>query len=321
MNSDMEDNEKGLTGSSARDARDARASLIGAGSKAPVLRAFTVCTGLVHLGSGIATLVLKADRKVPLFETWVAWPSSAQRHVVATNKFITGSEHVGSFSFQGLVVAFFFLSGIFQTIPAVVTPIWRWQLKLLLERNVQPLRWLEYSASASVMFVLFTLLNGTMNVYMIVTVFALSFVMMILGLVSESSAYFQRTVEYLSNGKIKRNALDFFLPHVLGWVPFAALWSLIFRSFVVGISHGSTKPPMWVYVLFSSQIGIMGCFGANQLAQLVDLFKVRASDFERQAYIALRTEYIYVTLSLTAKSLLAWVLYWGMKAQGSTRYD
>lgn len=318
MISDAEDDEKGLASSSAREAR---ASMVGAGAKAPILRTFTACIGLLHLGSGIATLVLKKDRKVPLFETWVAWPSSAERQVAATNKFTLGSDHVGSISFEGLVVAFFFLSAIFQTIPAFVTPIWRWQLWLLMERNVQPIRWLEYSASASVMFVLFNLLNGTMNLYLIVTVFALSFVMMVLGLVSESSAYFQRTVEYLSNGKVKRNALDFFLPHVLGWVPFVTLWALIFRSFVVGISHGSTKPPMWVYILFSSQIGIMACFGANQLAQLVDLYKVRASDFERQTRIALRTEYIYVTLSLTAKSLLAWTLYWGMRSQGSARYE
>lgn len=320
MNSDVEDDEKGLTASSAREAREARATLVGTGAKAPILRAFTACTGLVHLGSGIATLVLNKDRKVPLFETWLAWPSSAQRQVDATNKFITGSNYSGSISFEGLVASFFFLSAIFQTVPALVTPIWRWQLKLLLERNVQPLRWLEYSASASVMFVTFFILNGNQNVYLIVTAFALSFVMMMLGLVSEASAYFQRTVEYLSNGKMKRNALDYFLPHVLGWVPFGILWGLIYRSFVFGISHGSSKPPMWVYIVFASQIGIMAAFGANQLWQIVDLFYVRASDFERQAKIALRTEYIYVTLSLTAKSMLAWVLYWGFVSMGNTTY-
>jgi len=320
MNSDAEDDEKGLTASSAREAREARASLVGAGAKAPILRAFTACTGLVHLCSGVATLVLNKDRKAPLFEPWLSWPSSEERKVAATNKFITGSKYAGSISFEGLVVAFFFLSAIFQTVPALVTPIWRWQLKLLLERNVQPIRWLEYSASASVMFVLFSLLNGIQNVYLLVTVFALSFVMMMLGLVSEASTYFQRTVEYLSNGKMKRNALDYFLPHVLGWVPYTVLWALIYRSFVFGISHGSSKPPMWVYIVYVSQIGIMAAFGANQLWQLVDLFYVRAGDFERQAKIALRTEYIYVTLSLTAKSLLAWVLYWGFVSMGNTTY-
>jgi hypothetical protein len=52
----------------------------------------------------------------------------------------------------------------------------------------------------------------------------------------------------------------------------------------------------------------------------VDLFYVRAGDFERQAKIALRTEYLYVLLSLTAKSMLAWVLYTGFRASGSTTY-
>jgi hypothetical protein len=327
MNSDIEDDEKGLTGSSAREARETRASLVGAGAKAPILRTFTACTGLVHLGSGIATIVLNKDRKVPLLETWLAWPSSAERQVASTNKFITGSNYVGSISFEGLVAGFFFLSAIFQTVPALVTPIWRWQLKLLLERNVQPIRWLEYSASASVMFLTFFILNGNQNVYLLVAAFALSFVMMMLGLVSEASTYFQRTVEYLSNGKMKRNALDYFLPHVIGWVPFAVNWSLIYRSFVVGIAHGKpgvsnnyAKPPTWVYIVFASQIGIMAAFGANQLWQLVDLFYVRAGDFERQAKIALRSEYVYVLLSLSAKSLLAWVLYWGFVSMGNTTY-
>jgi|688.fasta_scaffold02105_12 hypothetical protein len=321
MNSYAEDDENGLTG------RDAAASLGGENFKAPILRAFTVCTGLVHLGSGIATLVLNQDKKAPLFEPWLAWPSRAERLNAETNQFIPGSKYAGSISFQGLVAAFFFLSFAFQTIPALVNPIWRWQLGLLLERNIQPLRWLEYSVSASVMFLIFFILNGQQNVYLLVTVFALSFVLMMLGLVSEASAYFQRTVEYLSNEKKKRNALDFFLPHVLGWVPFTVLWALIFRSFVMGINHGKNsassdyaKPPWWVYGVFGSQIILMGLFGANQLWQLVNLYNVRASNFKRQAEIALRSEYVYVFLSLTAKSILAWFLYGGFRSMGSTKY-
>jgi hypothetical protein len=264
---------------------------------------------------------------VPLFEYWTAWPSDADRQNALTNKFLTGTKYAGSISLSALVAAFFFLSFGFQTIPALVTPIWQWQLKLLVQRNVQPFRWLEYSISASVMFLIFFTLNGSQNLHLIVCVFALAFVMMMLGLVSEASAYYQRTISFLSADKIKRQPVDFFLPHVLGWVPFGVLWGLIYRSFVIGITRGTSggsgdfaRPPSWVYIVFASQIGIMAMFGANQLWQLVRLYRVRASDFEAQAKIALRSEYIYVALSLTAKSLLAWILFGGISAMGSTTY-
>ena len=92
------------------------------------------------------------------------------------------------------------------------------------------------------------------------------------------------------------------------------------RQFELNINHSSSKPPGWVYALYSTQIIIMALFGANQLWQTIDLYRVRAGDSARQARIALRTEYIYVTLSLTAKSVLAWVLYSGFRATRSTRY-
>ena len=104
------------------------------------------------------------------------------------------------------------------------------------------------------------------------------------------------------------------------------LWGIIYRSFLLNaqggdsLSAGKQRPPFWVYILYSTQIVIMGLFGLNQLWQQVDLFYVRAGDFARQARIARRTEYLYVMLSLSAKSVLAWVLYFGMRAQGKTSY-
>lgn len=333
------DDEQGLAQPTRREALQASGSAgnpsspqlptddVGPNPKAPYLRGFTICTGLVHLGSGVATLILRQDKKVPLFEPWLAWPSAAERSDPLTNKFITGNKYAGSISFEGLVASFFFLSATFQVLPALWDVSWHWLINLLFERNVQPIRWVEYSASASVMFLMFFLLNGGQNLPLLICVFALSFVMMILGLVSEASAYFQRTIEYLSNGKQKRQPLDYFLPHILGWVPFGILWGLIFRAFVLGTNHGRpgvsndyAKPPWWVYAVFSGQVGLMALFGANQLWQQYSLYTVNVADFTKQARIALRTEYIYVALSLTAKSMLAWVLYFGMRSQGDTAY-
>jgi hypothetical protein len=294
--------------------------------RAPVLRTFTVLTGIVHLVSAIATLVLNVDKMVPASESYMSWPSSAARANPETNVFTFGKTDAGKISFKGLVAAFFFLSAIFQIVSAVFTPVWEWLLSLLLHRNVQPLRWFEYSISASVMFLIAFLLNGASDVHKLVLVFSLSFLMMALGLVAECYTYFQRELEYVSNGKNKRHPVDYFLVHVVGWVPFVTLWGITFRSFLLNaqggdsLSAGKQRPPFWVYILYSTQIVIMGLFGLNQLWQQVDLFYVRAGDFARQARIARRTEYLYVLLSLSAKSVLAWVLYFGMRAQGSTSY-
>ena len=288
--------------------------------RAPVLRTFTIVTGLVHLGSGIATIVLHVDKKVPLNEPYLGWPSRKEMDDPALNRFTLGTHPAGQVSFLAMVSAFFFLSAGFQIIPALVPQLWEPLLELLLERNIQPFRWLEYSISASLMFMIAAILNGTFDAQKIAYVFVLSFVMMMLGLGSEMSTYFQRQLEFLSNGKLKRNVTDYFFLHVLGWVPFGTLWGIQMRQFQLNINHSSSHPPSWVYVLYSTQIIIMALFGGNQLWQHVDLYRTRAGDSARQARIALRTEYVYVTLSLTAKSVLAWVLYSGFRAQQSTKY-
>jgi hypothetical protein len=281
--------------------------------RAPNLRAFTIVTGLVHLASAIATIVLHLDRKADINEPYMAWPTSTQKY------FAIGTKPAGQMSFLGVVSSFFFLSAVFQLVPALITPMWKWLLALLLERNVQPLRWVEYSISASVMFMAFALLNGTFDAHKLVLFFSLSFVLMFLGLASEISGSLQRRLEESSNGKHKRNAVDYFFLHVLGWVPFITLWGITFRQFA---NNNAATPghraPDFVYVLYSLMVLIMGLFGFNQLWQTVNLYYVRVEDTARQAKIALRTEYLYVLLSLTAKSVLAWVLFWGFKSQGNS---
>ena len=131
--------------------------------KAPLLRAFTICTGLVHLGSAIATIALHIDKKAPLEEPFLGWPSRTQMDDPTLNRFSTGTHPAGQVSFLAMVSAFFFLSAGFQIIPAFVPQIWEFQTGLLLERNVQPLRWIEYSVSASLMFMISAILNGTFD--------------------------------------------------------------------------------------------------------------------------------------------------------------
>ena len=83
--------------------------------------------------------MLHKDKKVPLNEPYLGWPSRSQMTNSTLNHFTTGTHPAGEVSYKGLVASFFILSFLFQTLPAIIPPVWKWLVGTLLERNVQPL--------------------------------------------------------------------------------------------------------------------------------------------------------------------------------------
>jgi hypothetical protein len=264
------------------------------------LQYYTAFTACIHLISAILVLVIMKgkDMKVPLNEPFLAWPTHVQQQNPATNYFTTGTQAAGSLRVKPLIASFFFLSFGFQACAA-----WFWkQYAAHLDTNRAALRWCEYSLSASVMFVILFLLNGTLDAQKIALACGLSFCMMAFGWLAEESMYASLQLD-------SRSAVRWFIPHTVGWVPFAVLWGVLIREFTVNLSHDFAKPPPWIYTLYASQSILMFFFGGNQLWQAISLF--RTSDARAVKRIARRTEAAYITLSLFAKTGLCWVLFWG----------
>lgn len=125
------------------------------------LRYWTGATACVHLGSGVAVLVLVSgggrDMVIPLNEPFLSWPTRVQQANPATNYFATGTQGAGNIQLGLLIATFFLLSFLFQ---ACAAAFWS-QYSRQLETNRAALRWCEYGISASIMFVILFLLNGT----------------------------------------------------------------------------------------------------------------------------------------------------------------
>jgi hypothetical protein len=117
------------------------------------------------------------------------------------------------------------------------------------------------------------------------------------------------------------NWLEFVAPHLIGWVPYAAIWFVLFHKFQLANDHSTDPAPKWVFGFYWFNVGIFSSFGFNQTLQMRRLFKLKlksateAEDSMRR--IAVQHELAYVCLSVSAKVVTAIFLFTGMLANKS----
>jgi hypothetical protein len=188
--------------------------------------------------------------------------------------------------FAWCVTAFLFLSAAAHWI--IASPkVYEWYREnLKRERNYA--RWIEYSVSSSIMIVLIAMLTGISEVTAIGALFAVNATMILFGLLQEH-------YESPGNGR--------WLPYWFGVFAGAVPWLLIG---VYLVSPGiAAQPPTFVYVIFISLFIFFNSFALNMVLQYRK--KGKWADY-------LYGEKVYVFLSLTAKSLLAWQVFGGTLA-------
>ena len=206
-----------------------------------------------------------------------------------------------------LIVSFHILSFLFQ-ISAGLTdlckkPICGYKYSQIILTNKNPLRFIEYSSSASIMLVCISLLNGITDLDLIVCISVLTAMCQIMGLV----------VELVEDLKVK------LILHLCGWVQFITAYAIIFRAFFNSIiKSNSTNPPEFVYVIVFSLFMLYGCFGFVQLSELILELKCFDKIQTNKIISKIRIngkinpklkEITYVILSLTAKLLLGWLIF------------
>lgn len=130
-----------------------------------------------------------------------------------------------------MVVAFFMLSFLFQ-IPCVF-PDTAWTRRVNFEVykgwlsvGVQPLRFLEYSISSTVMILVIALLCGQTDLWLLMAIAGCNWSCMIFGLLSEQ--IMRLRAEPLQLGT---NFLGNVGAHLAGWVPFVIVWTIITSQF------------------------------------------------------------------------------------------
>ena len=232
---------------------------------------FNIVAGLTLALEGALMLVLSNTLALPITASYLTSDPVAVRGP-------TMPERLFSLPIGPTVAVFLLLAAADHLV--VASPgAHRWYARGL-DRRSNYARWIEYSLSASIMIVLIGLFVGIRDLAAVVAVFAVNTAMILFGLLMERQ---QRP------GSADWSA--FWFGSLVGVVP----WVL------VGIYlAGAPQVPGFVYAITATQFVLFFSFAVNMALQYKEVGRWRDYAFG---------EVSYITLSLVAKSLLAWLIF------------
>jgi len=241
------------------------------------LRKFNIIAGFLHLTQAIAVLLLSKEFTLPISGSFLAFDPATQS-LEPTTKVLF------DLSLPLLIAIFLFLSAAAHF---TIATVYNKRYNAQLARGINVARWIEYALSASVMIVAIALLVGIYDAMSLVMLFALVAIMNLLGLVME--VHNQTTK--------KTNWLSYWIGCLAGVIP----WVVIAFALWLGANNGSTAPS-FVYWIFVSIFIFFNAFAINMVLQ----YK-KVGPWKDYLY----GEFVYIVLSLVAKSLLAWQVFAG----------
>ena len=179
----------------------------------------------------------------------------------------------------GPAVAVFLLLAALDHALVASPPLLRWYERGL-DRHTNYARWIEYSISASIMVVLVAMFTGIRDVAALSAIFAANSAMILFGLLMERQQ--------------RPGAADwtaFWCGSAVGVVPWGVIAFYVSRT---------PSVPGFVYGIIVAQFVLFFSVAANMALQYAQVGRWRSY---------LQGEVVYIVLSLTAKSLLAWLIF------------
>ena len=258
------------------------------------LTRYTLVAGLLHLFSAISLTAILVQVEVqgyfPVTAPWMDGPPGFK----PGDKFPNESGELVAFpapvtvelftiNLGGAIIAFLLLSAIFHFL--IISPWFKKRYFDGLANTHNYFRWTEYSLSSSIMITSIMLLNGFTDFAGLIAVFAVNASMILFGALQEK-------YEKPGNGK----GLPFIMGCMTGVVP----WIIIFISVFRPGYEGENEIPGFVYGIIVTIFIAFNTFAINQALQYKQVGKW--SNY-------LRGEATYITLSLVAKSALAWQIF------------
>ena len=152
---------------------------------------------------------------------------------------------------------------------------------LLQNRNYG--RWIEYFFSSSIMIVLISQITGISDIAALLAIFGINASMILFGALQE---------KYEKPGK--PSLLPFWFGSFAGIIPWIAI---VIYVWAPGLT---VSPPGFVYGIIVSLFVFFNCFAVNMILQYKQVGSWRDYLFG---------EKVYIVLSLTAKALLAWQVF------------
>ena len=241
---------------------------------ASTIRRYNLIAGVFHFLQMCIVIALSNDFSLPIVARYMSGPPGS-----------TFAEPITLLDTPvGLAVAIFLgLSAFFHFLVASPQFFPRYAAGLAQSRNY--FRWVEYSISSSVMIVLIAQICGVSDVVALVSIFGVNASMILFG-------WLQEKYETPGNGG--------WIPFIFGCIAGIIPWlGLLFYVLAIG-GPGDTKAPAFVYGIVISLFVLFNTFAIVQYLQYKKVGKW--SDY-------IRGEKTYITLSLVAKSALAWQIF------------
>jgi len=241
------------------------------------LRRWNISMGALHAVQALLVLFLANDFALPVTATFLTDAPGANAPEI-TKLF--------EIRIAWGVAAFLFLSAAAHWIIASPRVFGWYRKNLLRDRNYA--RWIEYALSSSLMVVLIATLPGITDVAALGAIFGVNAAMILFGLLME---------HYETPGM--PDWLSYWFGVLAGAVPWIVIGVYIWGPG----SEGS--PPTFVYAIFATLFVFFNSFAINMVLQYRKTG--RWADY-------LFGEKVYIVLSLTAKSALAWQVFGGTLA-------
>ena len=251
------------------------------------LRRFNLIMGALHLLQGLIMLFLATSviQNIAEFK-----PSITQVYLafnVQTQSLDVVSKVLFELPFGILVASFLLLSAAAHGLISIPKSLNN-QYNADLEKGINQFRWFEYALSSSVMIVLIATLFGIYDIASLILIFILNASMNLFGLV----------MEQLNSGKEKGNVN--WGPFV--WGSFAGLGPWIAILLYMFGNGNFDQVPWFVWAIVGTYFVAFNTFPVNMVLQYMKVGKWK--DY-------IYGEKFYITLSLVAKSILAWLVLFG----------
>jgi hypothetical protein len=245
------------------------------------LRRYNVVAGFLHLiqAVGLGYVLTLLDNQI-LFPTTLDYPTGPPGFDLPTDRVVLFEINLGAG-----VVAFLALSALFHFL--ISSPTFFPRYKAGLEKNHNYFRWVEYSLSSSIMIWLIAQLTGVSDFAALVGIFAVNASMIFFGALQEK-------YETPGNGK----GLPFIFGSMTGIVP----WLIIIVFTIQPGGENAAEIPGFVYGIIVALFLFFNTFAFNQAFQYKQL-----GPWKNYLY----GEAAYITLSLVAKTILAWQVFSG----------
>lgn len=287
---------------------------------------------ILHLISSIAILSISRVNKIsycfPLrisYPSWdIAYPGEPCFSTVGGNfnectlTFVR--KHVSSLEVTTLLFIFTLLSGFAHAFLVYKADYY---MQLMREKG-NWVRWIEYSWSASIMIIIIGVIVGIDDLYSIMFLFSVMWLVNMCGLLQDWNIQFisprisgavekqgllegfYKKEDFVSVDEgLKRHPVVIYAPTIIGWVMYMVAWSVIFTSFGYTFENNPSTPDFVIAVTVVLFI-FFTTFGVVQLMYLNG----------RIGYV--RSEIVYIYLSLFSKLTLVWMLYYSVFARVET---